>query len=81
MDLVICVDTAIAHLAGAMALPTWVLLSAAPDWRWLLERSDTPWYPTAHLYRQRKLGRWCKVFLRVAADLAHLAATHGSVRM
>ena len=59
LDLVITVDTAIGHLAGALGKPVWILLPKAADWRWLLERSDSPWYPTARLFRQktpRRLG-------------------------
>ena len=69
MDLVISVDTSIAHLSGALGRPTWILLSLIPDWRWLADRDDSPWYPTAKLYRQRTAGDWTAVFERVAADL------------
>ena len=58
LDAVITVDTSIAHLAGALGKPTWILLPFAPDWRWMIERSDTPWYPTARLYRQPHPGDW-----------------------
>lgn len=58
LDLVICVDTAVAHLAGALGKPVWVLLQYSPDWRWLLGRDDTPWYPTMTLLRQQALGDW-----------------------
>jgi len=59
LDLVISVDTSIAHLAGAMGKPVWLLLPFAPDWRWMTERSDSPWYPTMQLFRQRELSnRW-----------------------
>lgn len=67
LDLVISVDTAVAHLAGAMGKPLWVLLPAAPDWRWLLERSDSPWYPTARLFRCRR--DWDEVMGDVASEL------------
>jgi hypothetical protein len=58
LDLVISVDTAVAHLAGALARPVWLLLPYVPEWRWLLERDDSPWYPTMHVFRQRKAGDW-----------------------
>jgi ADP-heptose:LPS heptosyltransferase len=58
LDLVVTVDTAIGHLAGAMGKPVWILIPKAADWRWLLDRGDSPWYPTARLFRQRKPGAW-----------------------
>jgi len=69
MDLVITVDTALAHLAGALGKPTWLLLPHAPDWRWLLNRDDSPWYPTMRLYRQATPGDWSTVIGRVVDDL------------
>jgi hypothetical protein len=69
LDLVISVDTAVAHLAGALGVPLWLLLPAVPDWRWLLGRDDSPWYPTARLFRQRRAGAWEPVVARVAAAL------------
>jgi Flp pilus assembly protein TadD len=69
LDLVITVDTGIAHLAGALARPTWVLLPFAPDWRWQLARADSPWYPTLRLFRQERPREWSTVIGRVKADL------------
>lgn len=69
LDLLISVDTAIVHLAGAMGKPVWNLLPFAPDWRWFLEREDTPWYPTMRLFRQSERGNWGEVIKRVSAAL------------
>jgi tetratricopeptide (TPR) repeat protein len=69
LDLLICVDTAVAHLAGALGKPTWVMLPQVPDWRWLTERMDSPWYPTIRLFRQGVDGGWSDVIGRVAAAL------------
>jgi len=69
MDLVITVDTAVAHLAGALGKPVWILLPFAPDWRWLLERNDSPWYPTVNLFRQKTPGDWEGVINRVVEAL------------
>jgi len=70
LDLVISVDTSVAHLAGALGAPLWLLLPANPDWRWMLERQDSPWYPSARLFRQHRLGDWDELIARVAAELA-----------
>jgi len=69
LDLVITSDTSLAHLAGALGVPTWVVLSFVPDWRWLTERPDSPWYPSVTLFRQTARGDWDGVFARVAAAL------------
>jgi len=73
LDLVITVDTSVGHLAAAMGKPVWILLATSPDWRWLLGRSDTPWYPTVRLFRQTVARQWNDVFTRVAAALADLS--------
>jgi ADP-heptose:LPS heptosyltransferase len=69
VDLVISVDTSVAHLAGALGKPTWVLLPYAPDWRWMLDRDDSPWYPSVKLYRQDRDRSWTPVLERVASGL------------
>ena len=69
LDLVISIDTAVAHLAGALGKPVWVLLPFAADWRWLRAREDSPWYPTARLFRQRSPGDWNDVIDRVRREL------------
>jgi tetratricopeptide (TPR) repeat protein len=66
LDLVVTSDTSIAHLAGALGVPVWVALGKVPDWRWLLEREDCPWYPTMRLFRQERAGEWGPVFRRIA---------------
>jgi tetratricopeptide (TPR) repeat protein len=77
VDLVISVDTSIAHLGGALGRPTWVLLPFNPDWRWLVGRADSPWYDSVRLYRQHAIGAWNGVFTRVAADLRKTFTTAG----
>jgi tetratricopeptide (TPR) repeat protein len=69
LDLIVTVDTSIAHLAGALAKPVWILLPFAPDWRWQLARADSPWYPTARLFRQPRAGDWRTTIANVAAEL------------
>jgi tetratricopeptide (TPR) repeat protein len=70
LDLVICVDTSVAHLAGALGKPVWILLPFSPDWRWMLDREDSPWYPTARLFRQTEMGDWQGVIERVREALS-----------
>jgi tetratricopeptide (TPR) repeat protein len=74
LDLVVSSDTAIPHLAGALGVPVWVALPHVPDWRWLLGRDDSPWYPTMRLFRQSRPGDWEGVFKQIAADVRSLAA-------
>ncbi len=74
LDLVITPDTSLAHLAGALGLPVWVAIPFASDWRWLLERGDTPWYPTMRLFRQPRWGDWDEVFRKMTQGLATMLA-------
>jgi tetratricopeptide (TPR) repeat protein len=72
LDLVISSDTSVAHLAGALGVRVWVALSQVPDWRWMLQREDSPWYPTMRLFRQTRSGDWQDVFQRMAAEIKSL---------
>ncbi len=69
LDLVIAVDSAVAHLAGALGKPVWIMLRHSGEWRWLLERSDSPWYPTVRLFRQKKPGDWAGVVSDISQQL------------
>ncbi len=80
LDLVISIDTSVAHLAGAMGKPVWILLYKSADWRWLLDREDSPWYPTARLFRQSTLGNWQDVVARVERELRELVARTAATR-
>ncbi len=73
LDLVITVDTAVAHLAGAMGKAVWTLLPVAPDWRWMLDRGDSPWYPGMRLFRQKRVGAWEDVIRAIAIESGILA--------
>src|SRR5262249_26062485 len=75
LDLVITCDSAPAHLAGALGIPVWVALSFAPDWRWMLGRGDSPWYPTMRLFRQAHAGDWQAVFHEIERELSTMAPT------
>jgi hypothetical protein len=81
LDLVISIDTSVAHLAGAMGKPVWILLCKSADWRWMLEREDSPWYPTARLFRQSTMGNWREVVTRIEHELRNLVAKGGAPAM
>jgi ADP-heptose:LPS heptosyltransferase len=69
---VISVDTAVAHLAGALGKPVWTILPFVPDWRWMLNRNDSPWYPAMRLFHQQKSNDWANVIIDVARELVNL---------
>jgi hypothetical protein len=79
LDLVVSVDTAVAHLAGAMGKPVWLLNRYNTCWRWMLERSDSPWYPSMRIFRQQKFGDWDGVIAEVAVELRALSGTSGAL--
>jgi hypothetical protein len=76
LDLIISCDTSIPHLAGALGRRTWIALKQVPDWRWMLEREDSPWYPTVRLFRQPERGDWNSVFKKIEQELRSLLAPH-----
>jgi ADP-heptose:LPS heptosyltransferase len=80
MDLVISSDTSVVHLAGALGKPIWILLQFVPDWRWLLDREDSPWYPTARLFRQDDSRTWTNVMKRVETALVDYVRSHEATR-
>lgn len=80
LDLIISIDSAVAHLAGAMGKPVWTLIPFKPDWRWMLNREDSPWYPTMRLFRQREMGKWDEVIERMGAELRKACETLQSPR-
>jgi ADP-heptose:LPS heptosyltransferase len=75
LDLVVTIDTSVAHLAGAMGVPVWVLVAHAPDWRYHLARDDQPWYPSMRLFRQERDGDWSGAVARLAEALSRRAAS------
>lgn len=78
LDLVICVDTSVAHLAGALGAPVWMLNRFESEWRWQMQGEDSPWYPTMRIFRQSRPGDWDEVIARVAAELRQkIAPDHG----
>ncbi|MGK7920241.1 MAG: tetratricopeptide repeat protein, partial [Trichodesmium sp.] len=79
LDLVITVDTAVAHLTGTLGKPVWILLPFVPDWRWMLDRNDSPWYPTARLFRQPKIGDWDSVFIEVKQALIEFVESQNNL--
>jgi len=81
LDLVVTCDTSVAHLAGALAVPVWVALKRDAEWRWLIERADSPWYPTMRLFRQLYRGVWSNVFEAMAGELAQLVERRDAPRM
>jgi ADP-heptose:LPS heptosyltransferase len=80
LDLVISCDSAPAHLAGALGMPVWLALAYSADWRWFVDRSDTPWYPTMRLFRQTRPGDWKSVFRQIEEELARLVESKSDSR-
>ena len=80
LDLVVTADTAVAHLAGALGVPVWLAPPLVPDWRWLLTRADSPWYPQHRLFRQNRPGDWSEVFERIAEALSELVRNRTAAR-
>ena len=79
LDMVISVNTGVVHMAGALGIPVWVLLCYAPDWRWMLDRLDTPWYPSARLFRQPQPKDWSSVIKEASEALRELVAAPAPV--
>ena len=79
MDLVISVDTSTAHMAGAMGKPVWIMIAVSPDWRWMTDRKDSPWYPTMSIFRQKEIGDWTPVVNNIVESLCFEAAKNGDL--
>jgi len=77
LDLVIATDNAAVHMAGALGVPVWVIISKAPNWRWMTEREDSPWYPSVRLFRQKAFGNWEDVIMRITAEMTRLSRHAG----
>ena len=80
LDLIVTIDTSVAHVAGASGRPTWVALQFLPDWRWMLDRADSPWYPTMRLFRQSERGHWDGVVSGMTAELKSLLSSPGPAK-
>ena len=80
LDLVISIDSAVAHLAGALACPVWIMSNKIADWRWMVEGDHSPWYPSARLFRQEIQGDWAPVIADIRANLARMRDTGGMRR-
>ena len=78
LDLIVTVDTSVAHLAAAMGKPVWILLARSPDWRWLMNRDDSPWYPTVRLFRQTVARQWNDVMQSVAEAVSNWTGKNGN---
>jgi ADP-heptose:LPS heptosyltransferase len=81
LDLTISIDSAVAHLAGALGRTVWLLLSRPSDWRWFRDREDSPWYPTMRLFRQAVIGEWAEPMSRAAAALGRFVADRGAAQV
>jgi ADP-heptose:LPS heptosyltransferase len=78
LDVIVSVDTSIVHLAGALEKPVWVLIPQVAEWRWLQDRTNTPWYPTMRLFRQKKYGNWHHTIEEITDELIHYVRTRGA---
>jgi ADP-heptose:LPS heptosyltransferase len=80
LDALVTVDTSVGHLAAAMGRAAWIMIARAPDWRWLLGRDDSFWYPTVRLFRQERIGDWESVLSRVRSEIPIFIAANGNSR-